>query len=448
MRAPMACASLRLDLDGCLRARVGRHGIAPGELRAAVSRAGAALRRIEGERAEGKHAFLDLPADRSLPRSIRRYVRAKAGSYDTVLVLGIGGSALGTSAVAAALRPPFADAAGARPRLVVLDNIDPDWLSRGLATVDLGRSVVVVVSKSGGTPETAAQFLLVRDRMRRALGDEWRRRMLVVTDPEQGPLRAAARAEGIDAFPIPPAVGGRFSVLSAACLAPLALAGVDIQGLLAGAHGMERLCRAGSAAGPAVRLAAAMDVLRRKGMTSVVMMPYAQSLDLLADWYRQLLGESVGKRLDRRGRVVERGMTPIKALGATDQHSQLQLYVEGPRDKVILFLALKRFAEALPIPRGGEPAFSYLAGKSFRALYDAERQGTARSLAEAERPAATIELSAADAPTVGAFLLWMELKVAILGYLMDVDPYDQPGVERGKVLAREILSGRTRVSGR
>lgn len=432
---------LRLDDAGLFASRVGRAGLRRAAFARALARARSVLTRIARERREGRHAFLDLPADRATRRDVSRYARAARGrGIDTVVVLGIGGSALGTSAVAAALRPPFAGAAPGAPRLAVLDNIDPDWLSSFLAGADLARAQICVVSKSGGTPETVAQFIWMRDLLRRRLGARHKERLVIVTDPEKGPLRRIAREEGYAAFPVPPNVGGRFSVLSAACLVPLSLVGVDIERLARGAAEMARACRRPDARNPALRLAAALSAFHGRGVRNVVLMPYANALWGLADWYRQLLAESVGKRLDLSGRPVHVGLTPIPALGATDQHSQVQLYVEGPFDKVVLFVAVDAFRRRLAIPRTRIDAFSYLSGRSFNALLDAERRGTTQALIEAGRPSGTLHLPRIAPETVGQFLFLMELKVAVLGYLLGVNPYDQPGVERGKILARDILA--------
>lgn len=431
---------LRLDAAGLFPERIGARGISRVAWPREVARASAQLARIRRERARGLHAYLDLPADRAARAAIRAFARGLRGRFETVCVLGIGGSALGTTAVASALRPAFAEPRGLSPRLAVLDNIDPEWLAGFAASADLRKTLFCVVSKSGGTPETAAQFLWVRDLLARRIGPAFRRNLVVVTDPAKGPLRRLAQAEKLASFPIPPAVGGRFSVLSPACLAPLAFAGIDIDRLARGAAAMERLCRKPGPKNPAVALAAALHHFYRRGRRIVVMMPYAQQLVFLADWYAQLLGESLGKRVDAKGRIVHAGLTPVRALGATDQHSQVQLYVEGPHDKVVLFLAVERFARTLAIPRTDIPEFSYLSGKTFNALFEAERRGTAQSLAESKRPAAEIVFPRVTPETVGAFLLLMELKVALLGCLLGIDPYDQPGVERGKVVAREILA--------
>ncbi len=431
--------ALTLDAAGFFPERIGRAGMPPAAFKKNLRACAKILAQIQKERCAGAHAFLDLPAARGPRREILRFAREQAGRYDTVLVLGIGGSALGTTAVAAALRPSFGEARGVLPHLVVLDNIDPEWLAGFLSSADLARTLVCIVSKSGGTPETAAQFLWLADVARRTLGGGWHKRFVVVTDPEKGPLRRIAQEEKLASFAIPPAVGGRYSVLSPACLVPLALCGVDIEGLARGAAAMEKACRRAGPGNPTIELAAALHHFYSRGRRIVVMMPYAQKLLFLADWYAQLLGESLGKRVDRAGRVVHAGFTPVRALGATDQHSQLQLYAEGPHDKVILFLAVEKFAQTVRIPKTEVPGFAYLSRKSFSALLGAEREGTARALAEAGRPTATIRFPRVTPETVGQFLLLMELKVAMLGFLLDVDPYDQPGVERGKILAREIL---------
>lgn len=370
-------------------------------------------------------------------------------SLDTVVVLGIGGSALGAAALDAAVRGAGHSLLPAPlrcgPRLLVLDNADPVLVGRTLAMISyedpgLERTLFLVVSKSGETAETAAQFLIVRDLLARTLGARHADRLVAVTDPAGGTMRRICDAAGYHTLPVPEGVGGRFSVLSCVGLAPAAVCGLDIEALLDGAREMESACRSPEAASnPAAALARVLVGLGVGGAHAGgaaprpvhVMMPYANQLYPLADWWRQLWAESLGKTHPSSGRGV--GFTPAKALGATDQHSQVQLYREGPDDKVIILLALEHFAERCPIPAGlNEDALRYLEGSSLADLLDAERRATAYALTQSGRPNLTITLPAADERHAGQFFMLWQIATAYAGLMLGVDAYDQPAVELGK----------------
>ena len=361
------------------------------------------------------------------------------GSYDTVCLAGIGGSALGAWALDCALRGPHPVQrafSGEHPRLVVLDNVDPSFVGAAVRTMDPHRTVVVVATKQGSTAETLATFLILRDWMRRALGAEAGKRIAAVTTEGKGDLDALARREGYRIFGIPADVGGRFSVLSAVGLLPAALIGIDIRKLLEGAAAMTSLCwEPDLDRNPALRSALLhWLLLERKKKSIQVVFPYSNRLWGTASWFRQLWAESLGKKLDRQGQEVYQGQTPVAALGVTDQHSQLQLYIEGPKDKVFTFWVVRDFPDPGPIPevRLGLEAFDYLAGKSLAQLLDAERRSTEAALVEAGQPNCTFTLDRLDEEHLGAFMQLLEFHTAFMGELLDVDAFDQEGVELGK----------------
>ncbi|HWP35558.1 MAG TPA: glucose-6-phosphate isomerase, partial [Thermodesulfobacteriota bacterium] len=368
---------------------------------------------------------------------------------DDLLVLGIGGSALGTRALLAALLPPFAwlrerGARGGRPRVFVADNIDPVTFAALLELLDPARTVVNVVSKSGETVETMAQWLVVREWLARGAGESGlRERVVVTTDPAKGPLRELARREGFRALAIPPTVGGRFSVLSAVGLFPAAVAGIDPVAVLAGASAMAARCAGGDPwRNPAAFLACALhagDV--RLGQRIVVLMPYADGLAPAAEWFAQLWAESLGKARRTDGRVAPVGQTPVRALGTTDQHSQLQLYMEGPADKVVIFVTVDRPATDVPIPVAYPdlPAAAYLGGRTLGQVLAAEARGTELALRRAGRPSAAIRLPALTPQAMGEFFFLWELAAAYAGGLYGVNAFDQPGVEAAKQYAYALL---------
>jgi len=440
---------LRLDYSNMLAPRLGGRGIAPDTLDALADRFRQLHAEVRTRRDAGELGFFQLPFESTVTDQIRRFADGLGQAFDAVVVLGIGGSALGTTMLQHALRPPHwneldDEARDYYPRLYILDNVDPTTIGPLLERLDLRRTLFNVVSKSGATAETMAQFLIVRDRVRALLDDDgYRRHFIFTTDPEHGVLRRIADDEGIATLPVPPAVGGRFSVLSAVGLLPAALIGVDIERLLAGAAAMDERCATESLRDNPAGLFAALQWLAHDeaGAPIHVMMPYSDRLYPAADWFRQLWAESLGKRHDTQGRDVFRGPTPIKALGATDQHSQVQLYMEGPFDKTITFLHAAERAHDVPIPAAYADidAIAYLGGSSLGALLDAERTATTNALARAGRMNMTIELPRLDAHSVGELLMLLQIATVYAGALYDVDPLDQPGVELGKQLTYGLM---------
>jgi len=440
---------LTIDYANCLAERVGAHGLDPallasgGEVSTECARITADL---ETSRGTGWERWRDLPFDpmrREHLEGVRALVERARGRFDNVVALGIGGSALGAIAVHAALNPPtwnlLGDDERGGPRLFVLDNVDPTLVGSTLEFVaqrgGLERTLVVVVSKSGETAETAAQFLIARRLLIDALGDKHSENLVAVTDPAKGTLRSLCDEAGYATLPVPDGVGGRFSVLSPVGLLPLALVGVDIEALLAGAASMDERCRKEDLLeNPAALLATVLVRLGRDhGKRTHVLMPYSNALYLLADWFRQLWAESLGKAENLDGALVHTGFTPVKALGATDQHSQVQLYREGPNDKVIGLIGTDEHARDVAIPTGGGvAALEYLEGSSLSNLLAAERRATEYALVASERPNFTIRMPRIDAAHIGEFVQLWQVTTAYAGRMLGVDAYNQPAVETGK----------------
>jgi len=440
----MADDDLRITLDynNCMADAVGKeHGLAEADFDGIAAQAGEVGRLIAEQRNAGKLPYLDLPYKAHEAAKVREYAKAHAGEFDDVVVLGIGGSALGTIAVHAArkgltynLLPR--DVRGG-PRLFVVDNVDPAHVAAVLDLVDLSRTLVVVISKSGETAETMAQFLICRDLLRAQLGADYVGHMVVITDREKGSLRPVTQREGetYQTFEVPDGVGGRFSVLSAVGLLPLAVVGVDIDRLLEGAAAMDQRCReADLRHNPAFMGGAIQYLYYLKGKPLSVMMPYSQALRDVADWYRQLWAESLGKIRTEDGREENVGPTPVKALGVTDQHSQVQLYREGPNDKVFTLIAVENFGRDVTIPPADNPddSFSYLGGNTLGDLMDAERRATTWALTKSSRPNVTLALPEVNEHTVGQLLYLLEMQTSFTGEMLRINPYDQPGVEDGK----------------
>ena len=415
---------------------MGAAGFDRTELAAACARAASAmktLRRTLDSGAQGWDAVLD---DRAARSAAVREGRRLARLADTLVLDGIGGSALGPLALETALRPK-------RGRLVVFDNVDPEGVRARLASLDPRRTAVNVITKSGSTAETMANLLILLDWMERRLGPGHLRRWSATTDPSKGDLLTLARRLGIPTLEIPQNVGGRFSVLTAVGLLPAAFLGLDVDALVDGARAMRRHCWSAPAERNAGVMAAVLlhGMATRRGRNVQVMMPYADGLLHLADWYRQLWAESLGKRMDRAGRVVETGQTPVTSLGATDQHSQVQLYMEGPQDKVVTFLEVAAVNGDVRIPRRhlDLDSMGYLGGRTLGELIAAEKRGTEIALTSAGRPSFTYVLPRISAHVLGQLLYLFEFQTALSGELYGIDAFDQPGVEAGKVAAYALM---------
>jgi len=398
---------------------------------------------LRARRKEGDYGFYDLVHQDATVREILSFAEGMGQAHDHVLVLGIGGSALGTKALLNALKRPAwneldDDAREFFPRLTVLENVDPVTVRTTLDRIDPRRVLVNVVSKSGGTGETMAQYLIVRQWLETALGAAAARHLVFTTDPEKGALREIAKAEGIPALPVPPDVGGRYSVLSPVGLLPAALVGIDIEALLRGAGRAVERAESDDLMtnAPALYAALLWAADTWHGARVQVVMPYADRLREFSEWYRQLWAESLGKRLDRRGELINAGPTPVGAVGATDQHSQVQLFMEGPYDKAITFVDVEEHGTDLTIPgRDGLPAeLAYLGGHSLQELLRAELEATSSALARMGRMSMTLRLPELTAETFGELLMFFQVACGYAGIWYNINPFDQPGVELGKRL--------------
>ncbi len=441
---------IRLDFSYAMAESIGAaHGIDKGEITALEPQAKAVHREMQKKRKQGNLGFLDLPYDEKETSRIAKLGRKIGKSCRNFCVLGIGGSALGGIALHRALNHPHYNllpesARKNRPRIFFADNIDPDGFQGLMDILDLKETVFNVISKSGGTAETMSQFLYVRDRLARKLGKHGHRPHIVVTtDPAKGNLKEIADQEGYLRFSVPPAVGGRFSVLSAVGLLPAAVVGIDIAALLAGAADMDRrssvpdLWRSPAYMNGVLYYLSAV----RKGKNVAVMMPYADSLYGIAEWFRQLWAESLGKKMDLGGRPVSVGQTPVTALGATDQHSQLQLYMEGPNDKTVTFLVVERFRKDVAVPKSfpDVAGVGYLGGHSLNELISAEQRSTELALTRNGRPNMSVVFPEVNAHTIGQVLMMLQIQTVFAGGLYNVNPLDQPGVEEGKHFAYALM---------
>ncbi|MEO8140048.1 MAG: glucose-6-phosphate isomerase [Gemmatimonadota bacterium] len=421
----------------------GVHGLSRPRLVELARQFGTVQSEVRRRRAEGEYGFYRLGDQAAAVQQIRGFAEGVGQAFDHVLVLGIGGSALGMKALLNALKRPGwneLDDEGRDffPRLTVLDNVDPTSVAEALRRIDPRRALVNVISKSGGTAETMAQYLVIRQWLEQALGPAAARHLVFTTDPKKGALREIATRDGIAALEVPPDVGGRFSVLSPVGLLPAALVGIDIEGLLAGAR--QAVARAENddlLQNPAALWAALhWSADTTLGARMHVLMPYTDRLREFAEWFRQLWAESLGKAKDRRGQEVNVGPTPLGAVGPTDQHSQVQLFMEGPFDKVVTFMEVDRFAEDVTIPAlpNLPPDLAYLSGHTLAELLQAEAQATSAALARMGRMSCSLRLPEISAATLGEAIMFFQLATGYAGVWYGVDPFDQPGVELGKQL--------------
>jgi len=439
---------IEFDENGLLDSVAGKaHGVPRSAYEAARPKALAALVSFQ-EKAKAAVGFPHLPFQKETIDSILRYAGSIPFDFDTVCIVGIGGSALGAWALDCGIRGPHpVQGAFSRkhPRLVIMDNIDPAFTAQALASMDARKTTALVIAKSGTTAETVSTFLIVRDWLETALGADSGARIVFITTEgkhESGekagqyksPLCELAASQGYRTFGIPENVGGRFSVLSPVGLVPAALIGIDIAALTRGAAEMTHLCwQSELDQNPALRSALWHWLIWSKKPIQVAF-PYSNHLWGAAFWFRQLWAESLGK-IKKSGRSAKHvGQTPVAALGVTDQHSQVQLYIEGPNDKVFTFWRLKDFGAEGEIParKFGLEATDALAGQSLAKLIDAEQRATAAALSKARRPHCAISLERLDEENLGALLQLLEFQTAFMGELLEIDAFNQPGVEQGK----------------
>jgi glucose-6-phosphate isomerase len=436
--------TLRIDFTNMM-GDVVDGGIAAADWTAAAAAFRTAHAGLLRRRDAGELGFLALPTDDALHRQTVDFASKTRGMFDDIIVLGIGGSALGPIALRTALLKPAWNmldnmARVGQPRLHVLDNVDPNTISSLLERIPLGRSLFVVTSKSGGTAETMAQYLIVRERLKQRVGDV-KQHLVFITDPTKGALREIAKSDGIPVLDIPSAVGGRFSVLTPVGLLPAALVGINTAELLAGAKEIADRCT-GDALGenPAGVFASLQFLADTKlGRHVQVLMPYSDALRDIADWFVQLWAESLGKHRTPGDKGV--GPTPFGALGATDQHSKVQLFMEGPPDKTITFIAVQEGGVDLTIPKLHPEIkeLGYLGGHKLGELLSIEQQATAGALARRGRPNMTIHVDRVDARHLGGLMMLLEISTIYAGELYGVNPLDQPGVELGKQFTYAML---------
>lgn len=438
---------LRLDYNNMTEEFVGKYGISGQEMKEIKYEALNAFNKVQASKGKGWLGWTDLPFNqKDIVADINATAKAIRKTAKNFVVLGIGGSALGPIAVFNALchlhynELPNKTRKG--PKFYVEDNVDPERMKALLDIIDVEETVFNVITKSGATSETMTQYLIIYGMLQKRLGDKAKDHIIATTSANTGNLIKLANAEGFKTFYIPDGVGGRFSELCPVGLLPAAVLGIDIGELLAGAAYIDRICSTDKFhKNPALINAALQVAAMRKGNNISVMMPYSDALKYFADWYCQIWAESLGKEVDLNGNVVNAGQTPVKSLGVTDQHSQVQLYTEGPYDKVVTFLAVDKYRAEMIISEGCRdiPDVHFLCGHAMNELISAERTATEYALTSKGRPNHTIYLPEINAFTIGELIYYFELETAYAGAMLNVDTYNQPGVENGKNATYALL---------
>lgn len=440
---------IKLDINHMMADMVGfQYGISLGQIEEMKTFAAKANQAVQQNRGTGWLGWTELMRNQDdIVAHIEKTAAHVRSHFDTFVVLGIGGSALGPIAVQQALNHlHYNDLPNEKrpgPRFFVEDNIDPERMQALLDVIDIKKTCFNIITKSGETAETMSQYLIITSLLKEAVGADWTKHIIATTDKEKGNLIKLAKENSFDLFFIPPTVGGRFSELTPVGLLPAAVCGIDIRAMLQGAARMDERCKTDDIMqNPALMEATLQFILMQDmGINIQVVMPYADSLKYMADWFCQLWAESLGKNVTRKGQAVNYGQTPTKSLGVTDQHSQLQLYTEGPYDKVVTFLKVEDFRNEVTISHGCE-AFknvAFLGGKTLNQLLEAERAGTEYALLRAGRMSQTIVLPHVDAYTVGQLIYFFEMATAYAGELLDIDAFNQPGVEQSKLASYAVL---------
>ncbi|MBE5786521.1 MAG: glucose-6-phosphate isomerase [Clostridiales bacterium] len=439
---------ISLDVNNMMADAIGEKGVNAARVDALAEVAAKAAKAVESNRGTGWLGWTELPYNQDeIVADIEETAQMIRNEFDAFVVLGIGGSALGPIAVQQALNHlhynELPDGKRPGPRFYVEDNIDPERMASLFDVIDVKKTCFNVITKSGATAETMSQYLILSTALKNAIGEGWQKHIIATTDCEKGNLIKLAHQEGFKLFYIPSSVGGRFSELSPVGLLPAAVCGIDIRGMLHGAKCMDGRCKSENVWENPALLEAVLQYIcmQEKGANIQVVMPYADSLKYMADWFCQLWAESLGKNVTRDGAPCNVGQTPTKALGVTDQHSQLQLYTEGPYDKVVTLMKVGSFRETTEIPHGCEQFadVAFLGGKTLNQLIEAERQGTEYALYKAGRMCQTITLPVVNAQTIGQLIYFFEMATAYAGELLNIDAFNQPGVEESKIASYAVL---------
>lgn len=397
------------------------------------AKAGDLGKRLAKDLEAGELPFLSMPYRTRLKKDMPAVMERMKG-FRHMLLLGIGGSALGARAIQRAFAPGQDGPNYNGPWLWICDNVCAEQFEGLLGKLDPAETVVLCISKSGGTIETLAQYFLARKWLSDALGDAWKKQMIVVTDPQKGFLRQEAGANDFLSLEAPDFLGGRYSALSAVGLVPAAFLGIDWEALLDGAAKVAKPLvdnPASIANHPSFDLACWARGLEARDYSELVFFCYIPQWAAYGAWFAQLWAESLGKD--------GRGMMPIPATGVTDQHSINQMFLDGPRNKGCLFVTGQQPASNLTFGQDLPEQWSWLKGKAFSALLEAEALGTRMALCQSRMPLVQINMGNLREEAAGSMMMLLEAATIFTGWLLEINPVDQPAVELGKRLANSRL---------
>ncbi|MEZ4357637.1 MAG: glucose-6-phosphate isomerase [Eubacteriales bacterium] len=429
---------ITFDFNNVIAENIGEHGIKLNEIKENQELLQKTHSELCAERDD--MAWRALPFNQGeVVADINKTAKMINEKFDNFVVFGIGGSALGSRALFTALKS-YKYNALSKPlrngaKFYVEDNVDPDKINALLNVIDVKKTVFNVITKSGNTAETMSQFIIIIGLLIEKLGNDYKDNIILTTSAKSGTLRKIANDNGFKTFEIPEKLGGRFSVLSPVGLLAAAVLNIDISKILAGAGDMDALCSNEKLEdNPAYMYAFTHYMCMKKGVNVTVMLPYTDALLNTAEWYAQLWAESLSKKYDKFGNTVHVGQTPVRALGVTDQHSQLQLYTEGPFDKIITFIKVKNFKTELVIPDVPIKLYDaeYLKGKTLNTLIDLELDSAEYAVCKSGKMNLKIVLDSLNEYSIGALLYFFEMATAAAGKMLNINAFDQPGVEEGK----------------
>jgi glucose-6-phosphate isomerase len=434
-------SKISIDYTFVLKEVIGEKGLTIDDINKYKEDINHSIDKITGMHEKGELSFLNLPSDIASVKEIENFVQSLNVEYENIIITGIGGSSLGVQAIYQSLLS-FYHNINKKPQFFFLENVDPEIVAEFYDNIDLKRSVSIIITKSGSTAETMSQFMILKDRMEKSGADKISERIILITDPEKGDLLKIGKKEGYKIFHIPQNVGGRFSILTPIGLLSAELLGISSRKILNGANDIiKRITNKDIFKNPAAISAIILLEFYKRGRNIFVLFPYSSKLYLAADWFRQLWAESLGKRENLKGEIINWGQTPVKSLGVVDQHSQVQLYIEGPDDKIIGFMEVENKNGDIEIPEILKEfsATSYLGGHKISELIDSEKKGTEFALAKNGKPSFTYLFKDISPESIGAFFLLMEMQTAIAGEILGINTYNQPGVELGKKLTYGFL---------
>ena len=418
------------DISRAFSDVIGKEGADKTSFAAALKKACKSLDILRQHRQDNSWPLLNIAERTDDLDGIEAAAKHITDNFSTLVVLGMGGSSRGGKTLAALAENPFAEVKS-KTKIHFIDNIDPLTFEQLCDSLDFKSTLFLIVSKSGGTAETLAQFLVLLDMVTKKLGaGAVQHHFMIIAEPGDHTLGRIARAHKIQILDHDPAIGGRFSALTVVGLLPACVAGLDIRAVRKGAAGVMEHSFTQVSPEPA-RGAALNYALMERGKTISVMMPYCDRLDVFSTWYQQLWAESLGKK--------GKGTTPLRSLGAFDQHSQLQLYLDGPRDKFMTLILLAQADKGAAIPEPADASLAYLRNHTIGDLMDAEQRATAETLTRNHCPLRLFTLPRLDEEMMGALMMHFMLETIIMAELFAIDAFDQPAVEESKRLARTYL---------